>query len=91
MKQELIERLEQGRLHDPFQLLGAHKAGKKTWEIRVWMPTAKQVKLEGNLPMQRQTDSGLFVLKLSEQEFRQLPLHYDVHWDDYNGSSYSQI
>jgi len=86
----LVERLEQGRLHDPFQILGAHSVGKD-WEIRVWMPTAKQVRLENNLPMQRLTDSGLFTLTLSSKEFKALPRHYDVHWDDHNGTTYSQV
>lgn len=86
----LIERLEQGRLHDPFLILGPHRVGKN-WEIRVWMPTAKHVRLEDKLPMQRLTDSGLFTLALSNTEFKALPRHYDVHWDDYNGSAYSQV
>lgn len=90
MNQELVTRLEQGRLHDPFQLLGAHPSGKG-YEIRVWMPTAKQVRLENRLLMQRQTDSGLFSLTLTTKAFKELPLHYDVHWDDYNGESYSQV
>lgn len=78
MNQELVTRLEQGRLHDPFQLLGAHPRGKG-YEIRVWMPTAKQVRLENRLSMQRLTDSGLFSLKLTAKEFKELPVHYDVH------------
>lgn len=90
MKQELIARLEQGRLHDPFQLLGAHPTDKG-WDIRVWMPTAKQVRLEDRLPMRRLTDSGLFSLQLTAKEFKELPAHYAVHWEDYNGESYSQV
>ena len=90
MKQELVTRLEQGRLHDPFQLLGAHPSGKG-YEIRVWMPTAKQVRLEDRLPMRRLTDSGLFSLQLTAKEFKELPAHYAVHWEDYNGESYSQV
>lgn len=86
----LIERLEQGRLHDPFQLLGAHSVGT-SWEIRVWMPTAKNVHLESQLPMQRLTDSGLFILTLSKSDYAKLPRHYSVSWDDYDGNSYSQI
>lgn len=86
----LVERLEQGRLHDPFQILGVHSVGKE-WEIRVWMPTAKQVRLENRFPMQRLTDSGLFTLTLNSTELNALPRHYDVHWDDYNGAVYSQV
>ena len=87
---ELVTRLEQGRLHDPFALLGAHPAGTG-WQIRVWMPTARQVRLEDRLPMRRLTDSGLFVLELEEEEFERLPRHYDVHWDDYDGNTYHQV
>ncbi len=90
MDKALVERLEQGRLHDPFSLLGAHPAGKG-WQIRVWMPTARQVHLEGKHKMQRLTDSGLFVLELSKTQFDRLPQHYDVCWDDYDGNSYSQV
>lgn len=88
--QALVERLQQGRLHDPFMLLGAHEVAKG-WEIRVWMPTATAVRLEDRLPMHPHGDNGLFVLQLNKTEFKKLPKHYCVHWDDYDGNSYSQV
>lgn len=86
----LVERLEQGRLHDPWQILGAHPSGKG-WEIRIWMPTALSVRLEDKLEVTRVTDSGLFAVRLTKSEFDKLPKHYRVCWDDYDGCSYSLI
>ncbi|WP_029933841.1 1,4-alpha-glucan branching protein GlgB [Thiomicrospira pelophila] len=75
----LIGRLEQGRLHDPFQLLGRHKDGS-SWVVRSWLPTATQVTLAGQYSMQALTESGLFEVRLSESEYQSLALHYQLEW-----------
>lgn len=90
MDQVLVERLEQGRLHDPFAALGAHPVGKG-WEVRVWMPTAESVTLEKKHPMTRQTDSGLFIVELTAQQYDKLPRHFAFEWLDYNGQTYQQV
>lgn len=46
----LVERLAQGRLHDPFQVLGAHPIDSG-WQVRAWLPTAQNVKLADTYPM----------------------------------------
>lgn len=74
----LIERLAQGRLHDPFQVLGAHPVDKG-WQIRAWLPTARSAKLE-NYAMTRWQDSALFMVELNEAEYQSLAKHYQITW-----------
>src|SRR5690606_19370033 len=77
----LLSRLEQGRLHDPFQLLGRHQVAKG-WEIRAWLPTASSVLLEGEYAMQRVGNSALFIVTLTEAQHKKMPLHYQLEWQE---------
>ena len=86
----LIERLEQGRLHDPFDLLGAHPVGKG-WQVRVWMPTAQTVTLQDQYPMKSEAHSALFVVDLTEAQYKKLPRHFEIEWLDHNGETYRQV
>lgn len=87
---ELVSRLEQGRLHDPFTLLGAHPVDGN-WEIRLWMPTAKTAMIENKYPGSRVTDSGLFEWVLTDFEYQKLPRHFTVQREDYNGHTIEHI
>lgn len=86
----LIERLQQGRLHDPFQLLGRHK-DDSTWVVRSWLPTATQVTLAGQYPMQALTQSGLFEARLSDIEYQNLALHYELEWQEADGRTHALV
>lgn len=86
----LIDRLEQGRLHDPFQLLGRHK-DNSSWVVRSWLPTAIQVTLAGQYPMQALTDSGLFEARLSDAEYQSLASHYLLEWREADGRTHTLV
>ena len=79
-----LERLQQGRHHDPFDYLGRHPHGDG-WVIRAFMPTAQAVELVGAGPMTRVEGSDLFVIRLSEEENAALPRHYRLRWQEADG------
>jgi 1,4-alpha-glucan branching enzyme len=58
----LVDALLGARLHDPFALLGLHRAGEG-WRLRVFQPYAEAVWLRlasGLVPMERAHPAGLF-------------------------------
>ncbi|WP_044409474.1 1,4-alpha-glucan branching protein GlgB [Thiomicrospira microaerophila] len=90
----LIERMQQGRLHDPFELLGAHPqapALSANWQIRAWSPTAVEVTLEGRYPMQRVANSACFYVDLTESQYAELPPHYALNWVEIDGAEHRMV
>lgn len=90
----LIERMQQGCLHDPFELLGPHPQPEKTttdWQVRAWSPTAVELSLEGKYPMKRVGDSACFFADLTEQQYTALPKHYALHWVEIDNSEHQMI
>ncbi|HIE53977.1 MAG TPA: 1,4-alpha-glucan branching enzyme, partial [Chromatiaceae bacterium] len=86
-----LEKLQQGRHHDPFDYLGRHPHNGG-WVIRAFMPNAEQVQLESIGPMNRVEDSDLFVIKLSEEQHAELPRHYRLRWQEkHDGSWHSTV
>ncbi|UQB41582.1 1,4-alpha-glucan branching protein GlgB [Thiomicrospira microaerophila] len=86
----LIERMQQGRLHDPFELLGPHPQ-PVGWQIRAWSPTATEVKLQGLHRMRRIEDTACFVVDLTEKQYQALPKHYRLDWLEADGSTHSMV
>lgn len=86
----LIERMQQGRLHDPFELLGAHPQ-PKGWQVRAWSPTATELSLQGLHNMTRIGDSACFSVDLSEKQYATLPRHYRLDWREADGSTHSMV
>ncbi|MGE4501424.1 MAG: 1,4-alpha-glucan branching protein GlgB [Thiomicrospira sp.] len=86
----LVERLAQGRLHDPFQVLGAHPIDKG-WQVRAWLPTAQTVTLADTYPMQRHDDGALFCADLTEAEYRGLAKHYTLTWTEGDGRQHRAV
>ncbi len=86
----LVERLAQGRLHDPFQILGAHPT-EKGWQVRAWLPTATQVQLAERYPMEAKPFPGLFCVDLTEAEYAALPRHYTLSWTEADGRSHQAV
>ncbi len=73
--------LQQGRWHDPFELLGHHpQVGGEV--IRAFMPSAEQVEIPGLGPMQRRPGSDCFEKKLDAVQAQQLPQHYSLRWQE---------
>lgn len=88
--QTLLARLQQGRLHDPFELLGCHQVDK-AWEVRSWLPTAQSVKLDGLYEMQPVGDSALFSVRLTAAQYKKLAPHYTVDWQEQDGNRHSMV
>ena len=79
-----LQRILEGRHHDPFSVLGVHQHdGKRI--VRAFLPLAESVSIEpGGLPMQRLEGTDLFVADVSELS---LPDHYQFQWTDKQGKS----
>lgn len=86
----LVERLAQGRLHDPFQVLGAHPTASG-WQVRAWLPTAQRATLADTYPMQRHDGGALFCADLTEAEYRGLAKHYSLTWTEGDGRQHSAV
>ncbi|WP_127471080.1 1,4-alpha-glucan branching protein GlgB [Thiomicrorhabdus aquaedulcis] len=86
-----LERLKQGRHHDPFAVLGFHALTPAQWEVRVWLPTAESAQVEGNICLKQVADSPLFVATLNAQQKASLPLHFTVQWVEKNGSEHAMV
>ena len=78
-------RLQAGRLHDPFRLLGRHGP-----RLRVQCPGAVQVRLHAlpDLPLHRLQDSDVFEAIVDTQP---LPAHYMLRWSDAGGQEHRAI
>jgi 1,4-alpha-glucan branching enzyme len=86
-----LVKLHEGRLHDPFELLGWHPVAD-TWQLRVWLPTALEVRIGKQLcePLGSQ-HSGLFALTYSQQQYQQQlkqTAHPMVEWQEADGRSH---
>ncbi len=86
MTEQEIEAIAGGYYGDPFAALGPHPIksnGKTEWEIRAFLPQAKQAELaiDGKItPMQRVHRAGLFTARLPSQ-----PQRYKLRISDYHG------
>ena len=74
-----IEQLEHGENHDPFNILGCHKVGKK-WQVRAWLPMAEQAKIDGDIPLERYKNTGLFIAEMTAAKRNKLAKHYRIDW-----------
>jgi len=88
--QEALSRLQAGTHHDPFQFLGCHPIAKG-WEVRVWLPSAETATLEQNYPLQRYPNSDLFTVRLSAAQKKALAQHYQVQWQEKDGSEHQVV
>ncbi len=86
---EAMQRLIEGRHHDPFSVLGRHTEGSKT-TVRVFLPGAVEAHLvdqKGDKALTRVEQSALFVWQGKATE---LDAHYQVRWSDHQGQSHCQ-
>jgi 1,4-alpha-glucan branching enzyme len=75
------DQLQQGLLHDPFEVLGLHREGQ-SWVVRVFMPNAEEVELEEFGSMTRRQGTDLFEISLSRRQTTALPPHYSIIWTE---------
>ncbi|MGD2118479.1 MAG: 1,4-alpha-glucan branching protein GlgB [Chromatiales bacterium] len=79
-----LQALQQGRLHDPFDVLGRHPV-KDGELIRAFLPNAERVVLVGQGEMQRLPGTDLFEYLLAPQagsEAAPLEQHYQLNWQE---------
>mgnify|MGYP006272379297 CR=1 FL=1 len=91
-------RLMAGTHHDPFLYLGCHPLAPESstaehrWVVRAWLPTATQAQLclsDGTqLAMTRASESDVFCVKLTPEQKKHLPEHYQVRWQEADQSSH---
>jgi 1,4-alpha-glucan branching enzyme len=77
-----------GRLHDPFTVLGQHPAGKQGREFRALLPHAKQASLmleSGSIALDRVADTALFSADISTHSVDQ---HARISWVDGEGHTH---
>ncbi len=72
-----LKRIQQGKHHDPFQVLGLQKDKKGCHLVRVFLPYAEKVELIGIGDMQRIPDSDIFELSLPKKT--QLDTYFKSH------------
>ncbi len=82
-------RLQAGRCHDPFVVLGRHPL-PGGMIIREFMPTASEVEIPGAGAMRRVGDTGVFELRLDSAAAQRLELHYRVRWRE-QGSDWHEV
>jgi 1,4-alpha-glucan branching enzyme len=84
-----LERLQQGRHHDPFDYLGRHPLNQG-WIIRAFMPSAEEVELVEVGDMNRVEGSDLFVIRLDQSQREKLPSHYRLRWREKHDNSWHE-
>lgn len=84
------QQLFDGRLHDPFTVLGVHPQASKT-VVRVLLPHAVQAWLklasDKEVELNRSDSSSLFTLDITSQKIDQ---HYRIRWLDQEGVEHIQ-
>ena len=80
-----LQRLQDGRLHDPFRLLGRHGS-----QLRVCCPDATAVVVQEapELALRRLPGSHVWVADVGT---RPLPAHYTLHWRDAGGREQRRV
>ncbi|HEX3685431.1 MAG TPA: 1,4-alpha-glucan branching protein GlgB [Bryobacteraceae bacterium] len=84
MTEQELEAIAGGYHGDAFAVLGPHALGgngKKEWEVRAFLPQAKQAELliDGEaVPMERGHPAGIFTARLTSE-----PSHYRLRLTDY--------
>jgi len=84
---EPLRRIVEARHHDPYAVLGRHDNGDGTATVRVFLPQAEQVRLNGDIEMQRIEGTDLFVWEGAPERVEG---PYRVHWQEEQGSLRSQ-
>ena len=80
---ETLRRVQGGRHHDPFEILGCHREGGQ-WQVRALLPGAAQAEVvldSALLPMRRDPDSDLFTCAIASVA---VPV-YQLRWRSAQG------
>ena len=77
----VVQKLQLGEHHDPFEYLGRHTVGNG-FVIRAFTPSAEKVELVGAGLMQRVHNSDLFEIKLTKKSNMLAQEHYRIRWQE---------
>jgi 1,4-alpha-glucan branching enzyme len=77
-----LKRIIEASHHNPFEVLGRHTYGDED-VVRVFLPQAQEVRLEGKHIMQRYEDTGIFIWRGDKDC---LPQCYRMEWKDDAGN-----
>lgn len=80
------QKIIEARHHNPFEVLGRHPLGQDEI-VRVFLPRAKEVKLEGQHAMTRLDTTDIFQW---QGPVNTLPTPYRIEWTDDNGQLHEQ-
>ena len=86
---EIIQRIQDGKSHDPFEILGVHAAGNGLQEITVFLPPAEAVEVCGIGNMQR--ISGTDCFKLTIKPGQLTDPHYRLKWTEKKNNRVHEI
>ena len=82
---EVLDKIQQGRHHDPFEWLGLHPA-RPGYVVRAFMPSAETVKLDGIGEMSRIENTDTFEISISKAQKETLAQHYQLSWIEKGGT-----
>ncbi len=82
-----IRKIADARHHDPFSFLGRHPDGQGGVTVRVHIPLAREVRLEGNQVMERIEGTDVFIWQGDEKD---IPYRYRVTCIDDQGREYAR-
>ncbi len=87
--------MQQGKHHDPFDVLGIHtlkNAKKEETIVRSFLPHAEVVELKGIGTMTRIPNSDIFEYKLTPKEAQSLlDGHYTLRWQQKGSEAMARI
>ncbi|MDH5614243.1 MAG: 1,4-alpha-glucan branching protein GlgB, partial [Gammaproteobacteria bacterium] len=87
----LLQKLQKGCHHDPFEVLGRHSDNKNI-VIRAFLPNAESVDLIGVGPMQRVPKTDFFESRLTSAEDGKMPRHYALRFiEKHDGSEHEVV
>ncbi len=72
-----LERIQKGKHHDPFQVLGLHQDNKGNHLVRFFLPYAERVELMGIGDMERIPNTDIFELALTKK--KQVEKYHSTH------------
>lgn len=86
----VVQKLQQGEHHDPFEYLGRHTVGNG-FVIRAFMPSAEKVELVGAGSMKRVPGSDLFEIKLTKKSNMRAQEHYRIRWQEKDNDNEHEV
>jgi len=81
MNAEVLQKIQLGQHHDPFEWLGVHPK-KGGYVVRTFMPSAETVEVVDMGQMSRIEGTDTFRLHISKEQKDGMPQHYSLRWTE---------